>query len=248
MEHQLLFTRFLNHHFGAFVTQVMLALHVHPENPGAPITNAYSMELLCVGFLLLLFIIVRMSLRVENPGTVQHLAEMYDGFINEQGEQIIGHGYERFMAYIGALALFVLTCNLIGLIPGFDSPTAYVIVPLGIALPTFVYYHWYGFREQGFWGYIKHFFGPVAWMAPFMFLIEIISHLARILSLTVRLYANMFAGDMVYLVIFSLLPVGIPIIFIALHLGVSLIQAYVFMLLALIYLGGATSHDATANV
>jgi F-type H+-transporting ATPase subunit a len=135
-----------------------------------------------------------------------------------------------------------------GLIPGLESPTAYVIVPLGIALPTFIYYHWYGIREQGVFGYIKHFFGPIPWMAPFIFPLEIISHLARILSLTVRLYANMFAGDMVYLVIFSLLPVGIPIIFIALHLGVSLIQAYVFMLLALIYLGGATSHDATANV
>jgi F-type H+-transporting ATPase subunit a len=248
MEHQLLFTQFLNHHFGAFVTRMMLALGVHPENAHAPINNAYAMELLCVGFLLLLFVIVRASLTVEKPGTVQHLAEMYDEFVHTQGEQIIGHHYERFMAYIGAMALFILICNLMGLIPGLESPTAYVIVPLGIALPTFIYYHWYGIREQGVFGYIKHFFGPIPWMAPFIFPLEIISHLARILSLTVRLYANMFAGDMVYLVIFSLLPIGIPIIFIGLHLGVSLIQAYVFMLLALIYLAGAVSHDETANV
>ena len=81
----------------------------------------------------------------------------------------------------------------------------------------------------------------------FMFVIEIISHTARILSLTVRLYANMFAGDMVTLVFFSLIPIGVPVIFLGLHLGVALVQAYVFMLLAMIYLSGATSHDETAS-
>lgn len=248
MEHQLFFTHFLNHYFGALVTQVMLALHVHPANLRAPITNAYAMELLCVGFLLAVFVLVRSNLAVEKPGTVQHLAEMYDEFVHSQGEQIIGHGYERFMAYIGALFAFILVCNLLGLIPGFDSPTAFVVVPLGVALPTFLYYHWHGVREQGPLGYLKHFFGPIKWMAPFMFVIEIISHLARILSLTVRLYANMFAGDMVTLVIFSLVPVAIPVVLLGLHLGVSLVQAYVFMLLALIYLAGAVSHDETANV
>ena len=243
MEHQLLFTQFLNHHFGAFVTRMMLALGVHPENAHAPINNAYAMELLCVGFLLLLFVIVRASLTVEKPGTVQHLAEMYDEFVHTQGEQIIGHHYERFMAYIGAMALFILICNLMGLIPGLESPTAYVIVPLGIALPTFIYYHWYGIREQGVFGYIKHFFGPIPWMAPFIFPLEIISHLARILSLTVRLYANMFAGEEVTLVFFSLVPIGIPLIFMALHLGVALIQAYIFMLLTMIYVSQAVAHD-----
>jgi F-type H+-transporting ATPase subunit a len=123
------------------------------------------------------------------------------------------------------------------------SPTAKPWVPLGIAVPTFLYYNYWGVRSQGVLGYAKHFAGPIWWIAPLMVPIEIISHLARVLSLTVRLYANMFAGDMVVLVFFSLVPIGVPVVFNGLHLFVSLIQAYVFMLLAMIYLAQATAHD-----
>jgi F-type H+-transporting ATPase subunit a len=136
--------------------------------------------------------------------------------------------------------LFILLCNLLGLLPGFISPTAKPWVPLGVAVLTFLYYHYQGLREQGA-RYFKQFLGPLWWIAPLMLPIEIVSHLARILSLTVRLYANMFAGDMVTLVFFSLVPVALPAVFLGLHLGVSLIQAYIFMLLAMIYLGQATS-------
>jgi len=99
-----------------------------------------------------------------------------------------------------------------------------------------------GFKENGF-AYIKHFMGPVWWLAPLMFVIEVCSHLARILSLTIRLFANMFAGDMVTLVFFSLVPVGLPVIFLGLHMGVSFIQTYIFILLAMVYLGEATAHE-----
>ena len=134
--------------------------------------------------------------------------------------------------------------NLLGLVPGFESPTASPVVPLGVALLTFVYYNFYGFKEQGPVGYVKHFMGPVWWIAPLLFPIEIISHLARILSLTVRLYANMFAGDLVTLAFFSLVPIGIPVVFFGLHFGVALIQAYVFMVLGMIYMSQAVAHEA----
>jgi len=107
---------------------------------------------------------------------------------------------------------------------------------------TFIYYHFHGIRSNGF-GYIKQFLGPVWWISPLLLPIEIISHFARVLSLTVRLYANMFAGDLLTLVFFSLVPVGIPLIFLFLHVGVAAIQAYVFMLLAMIYLSLAVAHD-----
>jgi len=116
-------------------------------------------------------------------------------------------------------------------------------VPLGIAVCTFLYYHFYGFKEQGFVGYLKHFAGPIWWIAWLLFPIEIISHCARVMSLTIRLYANMFASDLVTLVFFSLVPIGIPAIFLGLHAGVSLIQAYVFMLLSMIYLSIAVAHE-----
>jgi F-type H+-transporting ATPase subunit a len=115
-------------------------------------------------------------------------------------------------------------------------------VPLGFALVTFLYYHYHGIRSNGV-SYYKQFVGPVWWLSWLLLPIEIISHLARVLSLTVRLFANMFAGDLVTLAFFSLIPIGIPLIFLGLHLGVAVVQAYVFFLLATIYLSLAVAHD-----
>lgn len=242
MPEQLVFTRILNHAFAAPADALLRALHVHVANAAAPISNAFAMELLVTVLLLLYFVAVRVSLSVEKPGAVQHTAEMVHEFVSDQGENIIGHGYQRFVGYLTTLLLFILAMNLIGLVPGLESPTANTVVPLGLALVTFFYYHYHGVRENG-GAYIKQFIGPVWWLAPLMFPLEIISHLSRVLSLTVRLYANMFAGDLVTLAFFSLVPVGIPLIFLGLHLGVSLVQAYVFMLLATIYLSLAVSHE-----
>jgi F-type H+-transporting ATPase subunit a len=242
MPTQLLLTRILNEHFAAPVTAFLNALHVHPPSPEAPITNAFAMELLVFALLLAYFILVRVSLSVEKPAAVQHLAEMTNEFVSEQGESIIGHGYERFVSYLTVLVLFILLANLMGLVPGLESPTANPVVPLGFALVTFLYYHYHGVRENGF-AYVKQFLGPVWWLYPLLLPIEIISHLARVLSLTVRLYANMFAGDLVTLAFFSLVPIGIPLIFLGLHLGVAVVQAYVFFLLAAIYLSLAVAHD-----
>jgi F-type H+-transporting ATPase subunit a len=243
MPNQLAITSLLNHLFAAPVDRLLAFVHVTPEYPQAPITNAVAMEFLVFLLLVAYFVAVRLTLSVETPGPLQHLAEMTNGFVAEQSEQIIGHGFERFVGYLTVLGLFILICNLLGLAsPWLESPTANVAVPLGLALITFVYYHYHGIRVNGF-GYIKQFLGPVWWLYPLLFPIEIISHLARILSLTVRLYANMFAGDLLTLAFFSLVPIGIPLLFLGLHLGVAVVQAYVFMLLAMIYLSLAVSHD-----
>jgi F-type H+-transporting ATPase subunit a len=138
----------------------------------------------------------------------------------------------------------VLINNLVGLIPGVPAPTTSRAVPLGLAIPTFLYYNYQGFRAQGFIGYLKHFCGPIWWMAWLLLPIELVSHFARIMSLTIRLYANMFASDMLTLGFFSLIPIGIPSIFLGLHVFVSCIQAFIFMLLSMIYLSLAVSHDA----
>ena len=233
----------LNHLFAGPVDKVLAVLHVTPQYAQAPITNAVAMELLLFVGLLAYFVTIRLTLSVEQPGAVQHLAEMTHEFVSGQGEQIIGHGYERFTNYLTVLLLFILLANLMGLLsPWLESPTANVAVPLGLALVTFVYYHFHGVRANGF-GYIKQFLGPVWWLYWLLFPIEVISHLARVLSLTVRLYANMFAGDLLTLAFFSLIPVGVPLLFLGLHLGVAVVQAYVFMLLAAIYLSLAVSHE-----
>jgi F-type H+-transporting ATPase subunit a len=236
-------TRLLNHLFGGPVDALLNAIGVHPTNPAAPISDTFGLEFLVAALLVLFFLIVRMNLSVENPGAMQHVAEMIHDFTGDNAHQIIGHGYQRFQAFTTCVFLFVILNNLLGLIPGVVTPTSAPIVPLGIAVCTFIYYNFYGFKEQGVVGYMKHFAGPVWWIAWLLFPIEVISHLARIMSLTIRLYANMFASDLVTLVFFSLIPVAIPAVFLGLHAFVSLIQAYVFMLLSMIYLGVATAHE-----
>ena len=243
MNDSLALTRLLNQLFGGPVTALLNAVGVHPADAAAPISNAFALELLVAVILVAFFIVVRATLSVEKPSTVQQFAEMIHEFTGGQADQIIGHGYERFQAFVTVIFLFVLTCNLLGLIPGINAPTESPVVPLGIALLTFVYYNFHGFREQGIKGYLGHFAGPIWWIAPLLFPIEIISHCARVMSLTIRLYANMFAGGLVTLVFFSLVPIGVPVVFLGLHLMVSVIQAFVFMLLAMIYLSQAVAHE-----
>jgi F-type H+-transporting ATPase subunit a len=242
MPTQLLLTRILNAHFAAPVDALLGTLHVHPAYPSQPISDAFAMELLIFVGLLAYFVTVRLTLSVERPAPVQHFAEMAHEFVTEQSEAIIGHGYEPFLSFLTMLGVFILISNLMGLVPGLMSPTADKVVPLGCALLTFVFYHVQGVRRHGF-GYIKQFLGPVWWMAWLMLPLEIISHCARLLSLTVRLYANMFAGDLVTLAFFSLVPIGIPLIFLGLHVMVSVVQAFLFMALAMSYLSLAVADE-----
>jgi F-type H+-transporting ATPase subunit a len=242
MPEQLWFTAFLNHYFAPPVTALLHLLHFAPRHPEAPIPDSAAMEVLVFVFLSALFLAVRSRLSVDSPGALQHIFEGAHGFVEGQSEEIIGHHSESFTPFLMALGLFILCCNLLGVVPGFESPTATPVVPLGLALCAFVYYQTQGFKHAGV-GYLKHFLGPVWWLSWLMLPIELISHVARVLSLTIRLFANMFAGDMVTLVFFSLVPLGIPILFLGLHIGVSLLQTYIFVLLTTVYLQGAVADE-----
>jgi F-type H+-transporting ATPase subunit a len=242
MPEQLWVTALLNKYFGGLADAILGVFHLHSTHPQAPITNYVAMQLVVFVILVLVFAAVRSRLSVENPGNLQHIFESVNEMISQQGQEVIGHSYERYTNYLVTLGIFILTCNLIGLIPGFEAPTAVPAVPLGFAVVTWFYYHYQGIREKRF-GYIKNFMGPIPAVAPLLLPIEIFSHLARVMSLTIRLFANMFAGDMVTLVFFSLFPIGIPVVFMLLHVGVSIIQTYIFVLLAAVYIAEAVSHD-----
>ena len=243
MPEQLWFTAILNKLFGGVVTSLLLALGLHPTYPQAPIPNFVAMQILVALFLVALFLLVRSRLSVESPGGLQHVFEGLRGFVQNQSQEIIGPHSEGFTPFLVSLGLFILIGNLLGLIPGFESPTAVPNVPLGLAVTAFVYYHWQGIRRLGPLKYIRNMMGPVLLLAPLMLPIEIISHCARILSLTVRLWANMFAGDLVTMVFFSMIPVGVPVIFLGLHIFVSFLQAYIFVLLTTVYLQGAVAEE-----
>jgi len=240
-------THFFNLIFGPVFGRLMQLVGVHPAKPHAPINDVFALEMLVALGLIAFFIVVRLTLSAEHPGPAQHVAELIHEYVGDMSDQVIGHGYERYQAFVTCVLLFILLNNLfgllIGLIPGVLTPTGEPAVPLGIAVLTFLYYNYHGIRVQGPVGYLKHFAGPFWWLAWLLFPIEVVSHLARMMSLTIRLYANMFASDMLTLVWFSLVPVAVPAVFLGLHAFVSLIQAFVFMLLAMIYLSLAVAEE-----
>jgi|SRR5581483_5668592 len=242
MPHELWITRLFNSLFAGPANAFLNAIHFPAQDPNYPWSDWMVCEILVVLFVLIFFGILRSRLSVERPGKIQHCLELTYEFVYAQAEEVVGHGGGKYVGLFGTIFLFILLMNLIGLIPGFDSPTMYPMVPLGMAVSVFFFYHATGIREHSF-GYIKQFIGPMLFIAPLMFLIEIISHFARPLSLTVRLWANMFAGEKVYLTFIGLTKLLIPVAFIGLHLFVSFLQAYIFMVLAMVYVGGAVSHE-----
>ena len=241
MEHEIWITALLNSTLAAPANAVMGAVRLN-HDPSHPWSNWMAIEILVTLILVVLFAIVRARLSVDKPGKLQHVLEVIYEFLGAQAEETIGHDAKKFRVYFGTMFIFILAMNLIGLIPGLESPTMFPMVPLGMAVCTVLFYHWQGVRANGV-GYVKQFIGPMLWLAPLMIPIEIFSHLARPLSLTVRLYGNMFAGEQVYVAFLGLTKVFIPAIFIGLHLFVSILQAYVFTLLSMIYVGSAVSHE-----
>jgi F-type H+-transporting ATPase subunit a len=268
-EHLNWFTLFLNKWFGSAVLALLSALHITPEHPSHPIPNHVAMAILVFLIAALFFLWLRPRISVERPGGAQQVAEflltnpMRVG-IRDILEDSIEHHPDRYLPMVGATAIFVLMSNAISVFPTLSSPTGNPSVPLACAILTFAYYNWVGLREHGPLGYAKHFAGPVWWLAWLIFPVEIVSHLARLLSLTVRLWANIFASELIYLIFLTLLmtpavqvanthpalgfilyifPVTLPVAFILLHLFVSVVQAFVFTILPAIYIGMATAEE-----
>jgi len=155
-------------------------------------------------------------------------------------EGVLGKRAWDYFPLIGSAFIYIFACNLIGLIPGLSPPTDNINTNAAIAILVFLYYNYLGIKEQGFVPYLKHFMGPVIWLGPLMFVIEMISHIVRPVSLSVRLFGNM-TGDHLVLGVFSqLVPIGVPVIFMAMGLFISFIQAFVFSLLSIVYIGLAT--------
>ncbi len=197
--------------------------------------------ILLIALSLVIFAVwLRSRLSVENPSKIQHLVEIIFEAIQNLMKEVIGRDSSRFTPIIMTLAIYILIGNLLGLIPGFISPTSNLNITASCALCVFIYYNYQGIRKHGFAGYMKHFAGPVIWLAPLLFTIEIISHMARPFSLSVRLFGNIFAEELIIgslnKYIFPFLT-SIPVMFLALF--ASTIQAFIFILLTMVYISGA---------
>lgn len=192
--------------------------------------------------LLSVAVIVRTSLKIV-PAGVQNFVEVVVEFFLNLAESSIGHMGRFFFPLIATLGMYILVCNFLGLIPGFEAPTSNINMTASMAIPVFLATHFYGVKKYGF-GYIKHFVGPMRSIAALplmvlMFFIEAIGHLARPVTLSVRLFGNMMAKHMLLLILISMAPWFVPIPILALGALVSVVQAVVFVILTTLYLAGA---------
>ncbi len=173
------------------------------------------------------------------PGRVQSLFEIIFGALLGLATQIMGEKHARqYFPMIAALALFIFFCNVAGLIPGFDSPTNNWNTTAACAIVVFIYYQYIGIKAHGF-SYVKHFMGPVLFLAPLIFVIEVISHFARPLSLSMRLFGNIFGEDTALIVLFGLVPALVPLPMMVMAVFTSALQAFVFVILTIIYISGS---------
>jgi len=169
--------------------------------------------------------------------------EMFTESFYNLAEQVMGeHNAQRYLSLIGTLAFFIFFSNVLGLIPGFAPPTATLKTNLAIAGFVFVMTHVFGIREHGF-KYFKHFLGPVLWLAPLMLCIELISHIARPVSLSLRLMGNILADHKVVFSFFTLVPILVPVPFLLLGVLVCVIQTLVFVILTMVYISMAVAHE-----
>ena len=197
--------------------------------------------LLSAGIALLLVRVAMSNLQLVPKGT-QNLMEAYIGGVLQMGTDVMGREpARRYLPLVATIGLFVGIANLIGVIPGFEAPTAFLEMPLTLALVVFVYYNFEGIRRQGVVKYFKHFLGPVWWLYWLMFPIEIVSHFSRLVSLSFRLFGNVKGDDMFLIVILMLAPWILPMIPFALLTFMAFLQAFIFMMLTYVYLGGAVA-------
>jgi F-type H+-transporting ATPase subunit a len=261
-------TKVVNALLGKPAAAVLALLHLQPANSRYPIPNFLAMELVVFLFSIVFFLWLKARISVDRPGGTQQCLEMF--LTNSMGvgvrdllEDIVGHGTERHIALMGTVGMFILLSNLAALVPGFMSPTAEVTVPLACSVVVFLYYNWFGLNKHGAVGYAKTLMGPVLAISPIMVIVETFSHFARMLSLTVRLWANMMVSELIYVsflglsimffsfaghlnpagYISAVVPVGIPLALSLFHIFEALLQAFIFTILAIVYLGLATAEE-----
>jgi F-type H+-transporting ATPase subunit a len=246
-----------NHVFGGPVLAIERAIMppiyglfgAHWTEPAAGaliIPTHVVMAIICFIIAVALVLGLRGSLSVERPSKGQQLLEVVVEMIRDLLDQVIGPYGRRYVPMIGAMAVFILIGNLMGLIPGLDAPTKYINVTGALGVTSFVYYMSTGFRQQGF-GYLRHFTGGLtgAWlpMGLMIFIIELMSNFVRPVTLSVRLFVNIFADHEIATTFLRLAPWFVPIFTIVLGVFVSLVQTFIFVMLSMVYLSETVPHE-----
>ena len=261
-------TKLVNLLLGKPAAALLALLHIHPANPLYPIPNSLAMELILFVTGVIFFLWLKARISVDRPGGTQQVMEIL--LTNSMGlgikdllDDVVGHGAEKFLPMIGTISIFVLASNMFGLVPGLMSPTADKVVPLGCATVIFLYYNSFGIGKHGAGGYAKTLLGPVPAISPIMVIVETISHFARVLSLTVRLWANMMVSDLIFVTflglsvalfsylshlnpvgyIAAIVPIAIPLALLGFHIFEAILQAFIFTILPIVYIGLAVAEE-----
>ncbi len=241
LEHSLWIVDAFNRVFGRPVAALLGLFGVEVPDPRHTVPDYLVMVLIAFAVVVVLLrLIARRPALV--PGRRQSVAEMIVQMFESVVLDTIGPEGRKYVPVIGTVGIFIFACNMIGLVPGLMSPTSKLNVTVGCALVVFLYYHAQGVRAQGL-KYFKHFLGPIPALAPLMLPIEIISHFSRPVSLSMRLFCNIFAEELLIVIMASIIPFLLPLPFMAVAIFTSLIQAYVFVLLSCIYIAGAVAHE-----
>ena len=242
LEHNLFIVELFNKVFSKPLAKLLGLVGIpvaHPEH----LVPDYIVMCLFVALFLILFLGLSARKISFVPSKRQSILELiiqtFEGLLADT----VGEEGNKYLPLIATVGLFILCSNLIGLIPGFMSPTSKLNVTAGCALVVFVYYHWQGIRAQGLLKYLKHFAGPVPLLAPLMIPIEVISHFSRPVSLSIRLFGNIFAEEVLIVIMASIIPFFLPLPFMAIAIFTAVIQSFVFVLLACIYIAGAVAHE-----
>lgn len=242
LEHSLFIVDFFNKIVGKPLAFLLGLAGIEIKNPEHLIPDYIVMCLIVAAVLILFFGLASRRLNIV-PSRLQGMLELIIQAFENILVEIIGERGKKYLPLIATIGLFVLSCNLLGLVPGLMSPTSKLNVTLGCALVVFFYYHWQGIKTQGLLKYLKHFTGPIPLLAPLLLPIEVISHFSRPVSLSVRLFGNIFAEELLIIVIASIIPFFVPLPFMAIALFTATIQAFVFVLLSCIYIGGAVADE-----
>jgi len=247
LEHPLWVVEWVNALLGPLVAAALKPLG-YDFHGGEVIPRYLVMTMLIVAAITVMSLIMRSRLSVDNPSRFQIVLE--DAVLAVRGLLVewIGPEGEEFLPLIFTFGIFILLGNYAGLVPGLMAPTSSINVTLGCAITAWVYYHVHGIKEQGAIAYFKHFAAPPGapiWVAPIMLPVELLSHASRVMSLTIRLFGNIFSEELVIVILFSLVPFLVPLPIMFLGLITATLQAYIFGLLTTIYLGGAvaTEHE-----
>jgi F-type H+-transporting ATPase subunit a len=201
------------------------------------------MALLVLLISAVVFPLMSRKISKDNPSNFQQFLELIVGGLKELLRDIVGHGGERFLNIIGGFAVFIFVSNLFGLFFFLQPPTSNVNTTFGLGLTAFLYYNYQGIKAQGIVHYIKHFMGPVPLLAPLMFVIEVIGHFARILSLGMRLFGNIFGEHTATGIFMGMLPFVLPWPMMGLGIFGAFLQTFVFIMMTMVYIGGAVATE-----